>query len=861
MEARLTPVEAFGHLRRIVENVNAVAATLLNAELTKLEYETGEVNTSRHGGGADDDENPLVEQWSFQPERGNVVFASALDCWGFGLMKFANMWAKRLDVSNKVLQKYLFDDYSFNASTKKITKHDPSAGRADSFVPMFASMILEPLWQIYDVGVIQGDVERVAKMASKALGVSLAPREINVKDPRGTVQTILRQWLPLPDAILRMVVRCMPHPAEAQRSRLETLLPSGCAAEQSSSPEQEGALAAPAAMLQRVRRGVAACGSSNNDETVVFVSKMTPIKAGDLCPQDFERLRASRSGADATTEVFVALARVYSGVLRPDSRLFVLGHHHDPWRAALGAVEAAVAGEVDCRADPGCGASPGSVALLPEGAFGLYLCLGPSVHSISEARAGNIVAIYGLEEHILKTATLCSTWAAHPLRAITFQAKPTVCVAVEPSSHADLPRLELGLKKLYQYDPVVEVAVDSSGQHTITCLGELHLEQCLKDLREKFAACELSASAPLIFYRETVLGCSLASDGQRATLPPPWGDLAGVERSSAGRFTVSSSGGLLSLSMRCCALPLPVVRLCEDEAGPLRILAELLTSTPWTGGRRAGGESIRVWRSLSDALFDNDTGRLGVGVDTNVVDEELQRGGAADKEAFGKQLYARIVAMGPHVACTNVLLLGSGARIAVVSSSEELPLREAPRISELFDRVWQRVSSAVVAGFQAVAAAGPLMHEPLHGVCFVIEDLTVDRSLLPFLSDSELGLLIPSSPNPTPAAAASINSGQLVTDVSSGLRLAMLSCPLRVVEMIYLCDLQCDQSQLGNLYAVVARRRGEIVKEDIIEGTALFVLTATLPVAESFGFAQELLKKTSGNATTPQLKFSHWQAK
>jgi ribosome assembly protein 1 len=36
---------------------------------------------------------------------------------------------------------------------------------------------------------------------------------------------------------------------------------------------------------------------------------------------------------------------------------------------------------------------------------------------------------------------------------------------------------------------------------------------------------------------------------------------------------------------------------------------------------------------------------------------------------------------------------------------------------------------------------------------------------------------------------------------------------------------------------------------------------ATLPVAESFGFAQELLKKTSGKAVTPQLNLSHWQAK
>jgi ribosome assembly protein 1 len=91
------------------------------------------------------------------------------------------------------------------------------------------------------------------------------------------------------------------------------------------------------------------------------------------------------------------------------------------------------------------------------------------------------------------------------------------------------------------------------------------------------------------------------------------------------------------------------------------------------------------------------------------------------------------------------------------------------------------------------------------------------------------------------------------------MRLAMLSCPVRVVEPIYACDLQCDQSQLGNLYSVLSKRRGKVFKEDIIDGTTLFLLSSHLPVAESFGFAQELLKKTSGIGTAPQLQFSHWQ--
>lgn len=42
------------------------------------------------------------------------------------------------------------------------------------------------------------------------------------------------------------------------------------------------------------------------------------------------------------------------------------------------------------------------------------------------------------------------------------------------------------------------------------------------------------------------------------------------------------------------------------------------------------------------------------------------------------------------------------------------------------------------------------------------------------------------------------------------------------------------------------------------EGTDIFIIKAVVPVAESFGFADEIRKRTSGLAS-PQLVFSHWE--
>lgn len=62
----------------------------------------------------------------------------------------------------------------------------------------------------------------------------------------------------------------------------------------------------------------------------------------------------------------------------------------------------------------------------------------------------------------------------------------------------------------------------------------------------------------------------------------------------------------------------------------------------------------------------------------------------------------------------------------------------------------------------------------------------------------------------------------------------------------------------GKLYAVLGKRGGRILSEDLQEGSQMFSIEAVLPVVESFGFAEEIRKRTSGLAS-PQLKFSHWE--
>lgn len=60
------------------------------------------------------------------------------------------------------------------------------------------------------------------------------------------------------------------------------------------------------------------------------------------------------------------------------------------------------------------------------------------------------------------------------------------------------------------------------------------------------------------------------------------------------------------------------------------------------------------------------------------------------------------------------------------------------------------------------------------------------------------------------------------------------------------------------MYAVIGRRHGKIQSADLMEGSGTFMVRAVLPVIESYNFAQEIRKQTSGLAY-PQLMFSHWE--
>lgn len=136
----------------------------------------------------------------------------------------------------------------------------------------------------------------------------------------------------------------------------------------------------------------------------------------------------------------------------------------------------------------------------------LYLMMGRELADVEEVPAGNILGIGGaLEHHVAKYSTLCSSPLCPPFTDMTSPVVPILRVALEPKKLQDMPKLIQGMKLLNQADPCVQVILQETGERVLVTAGEVHLERCLLDLRERFAKIDISVSAPIVPFRETVV--------------------------------------------------------------------------------------------------------------------------------------------------------------------------------------------------------------------------------------------------------------------------------------------------------------------------------------------------------------------
>ena len=152
-------------------------------------------------------------------------------------------------------------------------------------------------------------------------------------------------------------------------------------------------------------------------------------------------------------------------------------------------------------------------------------------------------------------------------------------------------------------------------------------------------------------------------------------------------------------------------------------------------------------------------------------------------------------------------------------------------------------SDKIAYAFQLATAQGSMCHEPMQGVAVFLEEVTVTASSDEDSSAREkLGRL----------------TGEVIKTVRDSIRQGFMDWSPRLMLAMYSVEIQASTEVLGRVYATLCRRHGRILTESLKEGTPFFTILSLLPVAESFGFSDEIRKRTSG-AAQPQLVFSGFE--
>src|SRR6201992_407785 len=218
----MTPSEAYIHLSKLLEQVNAVVGSFFQGE--RMDYdlrwrERIEERISAAAAKAQDRDTsvndvstqrttiePEYEQKDdedlyFAPEKNNVIFGSAIDGWAFTVKQFAGMYEKKLGIKRSVLEKVLWGDFYMDPKTKRVLGPKHLKGR--NLKPMFVQLVLENIWAVYQATVggpnSTGNEALLSKILT-SLSISIPAHILKSRNAQNILTTLFAKWLPLSTA-------------------------------------------------------------------------------------------------------------------------------------------------------------------------------------------------------------------------------------------------------------------------------------------------------------------------------------------------------------------------------------------------------------------------------------------------------------------------------------------------------------------------------------------------------------------------------------------------------------------------------------------------------------------------------------
>ncbi|KAF9141354.1 Cytoplasmic GTPase/eEF2-like protein (ribosomal biogenesis) [Linnemannia schmuckeri] len=852
-ELQFTPLEAYIHLNKILEQVNAVMGTFFSENVLEEDYrKKAEKKKEQEGKGGKEGSTGLEDMFSdwhvetqddshiyFHPSQGNVIFASAIDGWAFRVDQFAAIYAQKLGMKEAVLRKCLWGDFYLDPKTKRVIGYKGLKGRA--LKPLAIHLVLDNVWKVYDVVVVNPDKEMTEKVV-KSLNLKVLPRDMRSKDTRAVLTTIFSQWLPLSTCVLLAVVEQLPSPAAAQKIRMPKMLhPFETTPPEPTEDWEKGMIncdptsgvvayvskmvSVPLDVLPKNKRKTLSAEEMRQRGRVQREQLVAAAKSAELgevgVHLDVDEVVANRLQKEAEDkaaaeelegkEALIGFSRIYSGTVRVGQRLKVLGPKYDPANPTQHCSEVTV--------------------------DSLFMIMGRDLIGLDQVPAGNVFGIGGLEGHVLKYGTLWSAeWeGGQNLVGKGLETAPIVRVALEPEDPSQMAQLVRGLQLLNQADPSVQVLTQETGEHVILTSGEVHLQRCMADLRERFARIEISMSEPIVPFRETAVDApaQIVTSSAMAVNEAQGRDqgeklIAKSETGARGTIVATTANRHVRFVVRTVPIPEDLKKYLLDHAEQIQTYVEDKSRN----AKNNSGAAV-----LTEEVETGEQAKA----QKKLLDELTPLFAQAGEDWKGRE--KDILAFGPRRVGPNLLINQLGFDFSRNRNNSSADSEESNSNGGI---TVQDMAESIQTGFQIATNGGPLCSEPMLGMAFFLQEIEILDSSQEVGGGSE------------GRSKMAVSSGQVITSMRDACRLGFLEWSPRLMLAMYSCDIQTTAEVLGKVYAVIARRKGKILHEEMKEGTPFFSIQALLPVVESFGFSDDIRKRTSG-AASPQLIFSHFE--
>lgn len=197
---------------------------------------------------------------------------------------------------------------------------------------------------------------------------------------------------------------------------------------------------------------------------------------------------------------------------------------------------------------------------------------------------------------------------------------------------------------------LMQVLLQETGEHVLITAGEVHLQRCLKDLRENYAKIEINASEPIVPFRETIIS-PLSKDNE------------GVDvirsQTPSKRFT---------MAMRAVSLPSEITSILEEHVDIIKMMRHYHSVKD---SLESALSELQLDETLDSSL------RKKINSLRNLLNEAFVNAG------WGKEVVDKILSFGPRRCGPNLLINKSSLILPGLWDNHTITEAERPMLQHM----------------------------------------------------------------------------------------------------------------------------------------------------------------------------------